>query len=314
MNNKKKILISFLSLALGFLLLGGILVYLYRKQVDVPDYSGFNYYLLPLLAISTWLHNFIMAEKWHMIVKVDGKNRIEKRHLFKYVIYSSLLGQVIPFFISSLGIRGIVSKKMGISSVGSGVLSALYDHFFDILVLALVLLPTLLILFELVRTEYVVGIVVLLLFSSMLYIASFGIKTINYFTSIIQDIKPRKDIITMPARVTNTLLVKLYVFSILRFINLVLLGYFIALIINIDIGPLTIFLATPFSQLATILTVTPGGLGTMEWTWIGILPIFSVTYQEASIFALAHRVFSVSALAFVYLVVLISKPLLKPRS
>jgi uncharacterized membrane protein YbhN (UPF0104 family) len=43
----------------------------------------------------------------------------------------------------------------------------------------------------------------------------------------------------------------------------------------------------PLAQLTVLISITPGGLGVLEWTWASSLHMMGVSFTEAAVFVLA---------------------------
>ncbi|MES9934829.1 MAG: lysylphosphatidylglycerol synthase transmembrane domain-containing protein [Sedimenticola sp.] len=308
MINENRIKLSLVSFCIGLLLVLLVFYLLPETGIGFHDrLDSLRYQYAILILFSIFLHHYIMAVKWRFVsVELAGDSRQPLIFYYGYVVLSSVIGQVIPHYVGSVGVRAVAMKFHGVSSARRGAAFSVYDHLFDLFVLGVLIVPAVSYIFGWIELWHAAAIsaVVFVLAGAVLVVhmeRAFDLmlvvlkRVLDLFGSrkaADYDLKAR-----IPERVfEREVVLKLIFLSLLRYFNLVLFGFLIALFISVDIELLEMVMLTPLAQLATILTITPGGLGTMEWTWIGMLPQIGHSYQEASVYALFHRLVGVGGL------------------
>ncbi|NJL51728.1 MAG: hypothetical protein HC930_04990 [Hydrococcus sp. SU_1_0] len=136
MLNKKNIISSVLSLAIGFFLVWLILRF---TEVDVDEIIASFYGLNPLyagLAISTLIiHTFLTAYKWGLVTqKLTPDNQQPLKFYLFYTTLGSLTMQFMPQYVGMVMVQNIALRAHKISSFSRGFLSIIYDQFFNMLV------------------------------------------------------------------------------------------------------------------------------------------------------------------------------------
>ena len=301
MLTKKNVISSFLSLALGFVLVWLILRF---TEVDLEQIIQSFYSLNPFytgLAITALIiHTWLTAYKWGLVTqKLTPDNQQPLRFYLFYTTLGSLTMQFMPQYVGMVMVQNLALRVHKISSFSRGFLTVVYDQFFNLLI-PLLLFPT--------SILYVLGYISLSV-AVWLWIAtitlthfiinkwhrrliSWLIKTLTW----VKQLKSRKKPSNKAEIATgeNSILSKkftlyLYWISVVRYMVWIVRGILIAIAGGFKFKLWAIAFISPIVQLAMLLSFTPANLGLMEFSWIGLLGLFDVPDASAVKFALMQR-------------------------
>ena len=311
MLNKKNVISSVLSLALGFFLVWLILKF---TDVDLEQVVASFYSLNPLyagLAITTLIvHTFLTAYKWGLVTqKLTPDNQQPLKFYLFYTTLGSLTMQFMPQYVGMVMVQNLALRLHKISSLSKGFLSVVYDQFFNLLI-PLLLFPTSII--------YVLGYislgVAIFVWIATIILTHFIINKWHrsLISSLIKaltwvkQLKSGKNKSSQPEIATgnDSVLGKdftlyLYWISVVRYVVWMIRGVLIAIAGGFKIKLWAIAFISPIVQLAMLLSFTPANLGFMEFSWIGLLGLFDVVDDVAVKFALMQRFLYVVAVVII---------------
>lgn len=315
MLNRKNVISSILSLALGFFLVWLILKF---TEVDLEQVVSSFYSLNPLyagLAITTLIiHTVLTAYKWGLVTqKLTPDNHQPLKFYLFYTTLGSLTMQFMPQYVGMVMVQNLALRIHKISSFSKGFLSVVYDQFFNLLI-PLLLFPT--------SILYVLGYislgVAIFIWIATIILTHFIINKwhrslisclINALTWVKQ-LKSGKSQVKESAMTTNNSSVNdsilgkkftlyLYWISVVRYVVWMIRGVLIAIAGGFKIKLWAIAFISPIVQLAMLLSFTPANLGFMEFSWIGLLGLFDVVDDVAVKFALMQRFLYVVAVVII---------------
>ena len=311
MLNKKNVISSVLSLAVGFVLVWLVLRF---TEVDVEEIVASFYSLNPLfagLAIATLIvHTVLTAYKWGLVTQklTPDSDRPLRFYLF-YTTLGSLTMQFMPQYVGMVMVQNIALRVHKISSFSKGFLSVIYDQFFNLLI-PLLLFPTSLL--------YVLGYislgVAIFIWVATIVLTHFVINRwhrplISFLIRTLTWVKQRKN--RNQIAVNNNIntsqdsilgknfTLYLYWISVVRYAVWIVRGILIAMAGGFKIKLWAIAFISPIVQLAMLLSFTPANLGFMEFSWIGLLGLFDVLKDVAVQFALMQRFLYVVAVVII---------------
>ena len=311
MLNKKNVISSILSLALGFFLVWLILKF---TDVDLEQVLTTFYSLNPLyagLAITTLIiHTILTGYKWGLVTqKLTPDNQQPLKFYLFYTTLGSLTMQFMPQYVGMVMVQNLALRIHKVSSFSKGFLSVVYDQFFNFLI-PLLLFPT--------SVLYVLGYislgVAIFIWIATIVLTHFIInkwhrRLISFFIKAltwVKQLKSKKSKIEQPAIATNndSILGKeftlyLYWISVVRYIVWIIRGVLIAIAGGFKIKLWAIAFISPIVQLAMLLSFTPANLGFMEFSWIGLLGLFDVADGVSVQFALMQRFLYVVAVVII---------------
>lgn len=259
---------------------------------------------------TTLLHCAITALKWRLVTRVTARGADLGLGFYAYTALIGLLGQVLPMHVALLAGRSVALRGHARVPLRRGAGGVLYDQAFDLLVPALMLVPLLLVLGAAVSLRTGTLIAVLLALAAGVALATLGEPVIRAVLGPLVGRLParwresaalRSLQQDRPALASRVTLATLYGYSLLRFSNLVLRAWLVAWTLNLNISWMVILFANGAVTLSLILAFVPGGLGVVEWGWVGMLLAFGVPAEAAAHYAISSRLFALAALAIVNL-------------
>ena len=309
MLNKKNVISSVLSLALGFLLVWLILRF---TEVDLEEIVASFYSLNPLyagLAITALIiHTFLTAYKWGLVTqKLTPDNEQPLKFYLFYTTLGSLTMQFMPQYVGMVMVQNLALRVHKISSFSKGFLSVIYDQFFNLLI-PLLLFPTA-ILYALSYISLSVAIwmwiatiiaVHFLINKWHRRLISFLISALTWVKQLKSGSKPETKVETgKDSILSKNFTLYLYWISVVRYMVWIVRGVLIAIAGGFKIKLWAIAFVSPIVQLAMLFSFTPANLGLMEFSWIGLLRLFSVPDAVAVQFSLMQRFLYIVAVVIV---------------
>lgn len=311
MLNKKNIISSVLSLALGVFLVWLILRF---TEVNLNEVVATFYSLNPLfagLAISTLiLHTFFTAYKWGLVTqKLTPDNQQPLKFYLFYTTLGSLTMQFMPQYVGMVMIQNFALRAHKISSFSRGFLSIIYDQFFNMLVPLLLFPAAMLYVLKYISLSVAVFLSIASIIATHFIINKWHRRLISWLIKTLTWFKQLKSGKNAAASLEigsgqDSILGKdftlyLYWVSVVRYIVWIVRGLFIAIAGGFKIKLWAVFFVTPIVQLAMLISFTPANLGFMEFSWIGLLELFEVPGEVAVQFSLMQRFLYVVAVVII---------------
>ena len=310
MLNKKNIISSVLSLALGFFLIWLILRF---TDVDLKEVVARFYSLNPLfagLAIATLIvHTLLTAYKWGLVTQklTPDSQQPLKFYLF-YTTLGSLTMQFMPQYVGMVMVQNLALRLHKIGSFSRGFLSIIYDQFFNLLIPLLLFPTSVLYVLSYISLPVALFIWIATIIGTHFIINRWHRRLISLLIKTLTWIKQRKSgknksqpeaAPTSDSILSKQFTLYLYWISVVRYLVWIVRGVFIAIAGGFKIKLWAIAFISPIVQLAMLLSFTPANLGFMEFSWIGLLDLFKVPAEVAVQFALMQRFLYVVAVVII---------------
>ena len=301
MLTKKNVISSVLSLALGFFLVWLILRF---TEVDLEQIVASFYSLNPLyagLAISALIvHTFLTAYKWGLVTqKLTPDNQQPTKFYLFYTTLGSLTMQFMPQYVGMVMVQNLALRVHKISSFSRGLLSVVYDQFFNFLIPLLLFPASILYVFGYVSLSVALFIWIATIIGTHFIIDRWHRRLISWLIKTLTWLKQLKAGKNKAERTeiavgNNSVLGKqftlyLYWISVVRYLVWIIRGVLIAIAGGFKMKLWAVAFISPIVQLAMLLSFTPANLGLMEFSWIGLLGLFDVPDASAVKFALMQR-------------------------
>jgi uncharacterized protein (TIRG00374 family) len=90
-------------------------------------------------------------------------------------------------------------------------------------------------------------------------------------------------------RIGREVLIKAYIFSIMKYVLTIIRFIFFTKAFNLNIPILVLIFGTPLGQIAYMFSFTPGGIGIFEAGWYGVLKYSGVDSQTGAMFVIGQR-------------------------
>jgi len=309
MLNKKNIISSVLSLALGFFLIWLILRF---TNVDLQEVATRFYSLNPWFtgfAITTLIiHTILTAYKWGLVTqKLTPDNQQPFKFYLFYTTLGSLTMQFMPQYVGMVMVQNLALRVHKVSSFSRGFLSVVYDQFFNLLIPLLLFPTSILYVLSYISLPVALFIWIATIIGTHFIINQWHRRLITGLIAALTWVKQRKSKRSSPstAAVSNDSILSkkftlyLYWISVVRYLVWIIRGIFIAIAGGFKIKLWAIAFISPIVQLAMLLSFTPANLGFMEFSWIGLLDLFNVPAEVAVQFALMQRFLYVVAVVII---------------
>ena len=311
MLNKKNIISSVLSLALGFFF---VWLILHFTEVDFDQVVASFYSLNPLLAglaiSSLIIHTFLTAFKWGLVTqKLTPDHQQPLKFYLFYTTLGSLTMQFMPQYVGMVMVQNLALRVHKISSFSRGFLSVIYDQFFNLLVPLLLFPASILYVLGYISLGVALFIWIATIIGTHFIINQWHRRLISWLIKTLTWVKqlksgknksPQPEItVTQDSILEKKFTLYLYWISVLRYLVWIIRGIFIAMAGGFKIKLWAVAFISPIVQLAMLLSFTPANLGFMEFSWIGLLDLFNVPGEVAVQFALMQRFLYVVAVVII---------------
>jgi uncharacterized protein (TIRG00374 family) len=212
-----------------------------------------------------------------------------------------MLAQVLPLQLCTVAVRSLALRRHEELPLRRGAASTIYDQFFDLLIPVVLLVPSLLYVSGWIAAAsfWLIGLSFLAI--TALAVSLWGFRLLVWGLrglAMLPVVGERFRILAgnLPERGEGTLfhrrmVATLFGLSLLRYSNWVGRIYLVAFATGLGISFLQVASALPVILMAFLIMITPGGLGVVEWGWVGVLALMQVPATTAAEFALVSRVF-----------------------
>lgn len=247
--------------------------------------------------------------KWRAVVRaVMPEEAPSWRRLIHYFFLARLTGLVAPLTVSDAGVR-VVSLRVGHRvSLTRATYTVYLERSFDLIVVLVTLLPSVLFLSGALGpggAGLLLALLALLpgllfhghpllaprLLTRLFLFLRRLVGRLPFAERLLTRGRPVAEAEELPIRESQALL--LYVMSLLGLLGLAVRFWFILRAVDIDIGLLPLLLTVPVAQLATILAITPGGLGILEAGWYGLFTLLGLPGPQIVLALVSARAFVV---------------------
>lgn len=233
--------------------------------------------------------------KWRICLRSMGETgAADARSLFHYFMIGRVLGLVVPMELGDLSARTMSLKFKHDLSVGRGTYSVYLERAFDVAASGILVVPSALFILDVVSAgaglaiaagSFVAGLVCFVAWGGRtirLLIQLFGLilKVASMIPGLRGRINPRAEIETLAMSDVGRVAPKLYLLSGLKFLWTALRFASVALATGMAVGIPDMLLFAPGAQLALVFSVTPGGLGVVDWSWSGLLLKIGVSRHD----------------------------------
>jgi len=301
------------SIAASFLLAGALILLLgAAAKIDLGALLETLVASHPLFAFgvlaSTFVHMGLSAYKWSLVtrrVSAGAAARAGPLFFMFYTCLGAVTAQVLPVHISMTAVRSIGLRFHQKVPVVRGAATSIYEQAFDLLVPALLLGPSLLVLFGGIGLAAWWSISLAGLAALGVGGAVWGSRAIDALSRGIARRRPGgapfetlrkalRDAAELEV-FEGGLIATIFALSVLRYANLVLRAYLVVMATGLAIGLSDVLYVMPPVQLSSLITITPGALGVTEWTWSSLLALQGTSLALAGQFALLYRLVALAA-------------------
>jgi len=289
---------SFAGIVVASLLIAGLLNY---AGIDLRgvlrDIQIIPAWALVLIVLSMLFNILIGAQNWRLVVEHVSRPDNSGPGYFFYAVYTSVsafLGLFIPLQVSTTIVRSAALHIGGFSSIKKSTATALVSQIQDITIILLFAFPGILVIFWKINSlswlicEAILLVIGLIFFKTLFNPLAQKISSLNIGLRGRQ-IGVLRDGLTT-GLFDGTLMVRLYHYSLLKFVILALQSYLIAWIIGLRLSPEVMFSISAMARLSALIAFTPGNVGVAEWSWVGLLSLTGIATYDAGYFAVTSTV------------------------
>ena len=306
--NKKTIAYSVLSLILGF---ACIYLIIYFTPISWKDiylkFKKINLNYILLIIIVTFINNYFLAYKWKQVIQRLSEKQTKSQifYLF-YIVLGALVGIVIPRQLSMLTVQSLATNLHKVSNLSNGFLSAIYNQILNLVIPLLLVPPTILFALKYISLSVTIFLSVAIVCIAPLIIRKWQKPIIIFLLKIYYKLKKnhkgnKPDLLTEVPVLKPSFTIHLYWITVLFHALGIFRNYLVVIAAGLNIKLWIILLGTPLIYLAMLLSITPGNLGIMEWSWIGILELYNVSPQDAATFAILQRILLTLSIIFIFI-------------
>jgi uncharacterized protein (TIRG00374 family) len=224
--------------------------------------------------------------KWRVCLQSMGEPcAADVRSLFHYFMVGRVLGLVVPMELGDLCARTMSLKFKHDLSLGRGTYSVYLERSFDVAVSAVLLVPSALFILGVVGPGAGMAIALIGFAAGLVCFAAWGRQTLHFLVGLFglilrgvsripglrNRVKAQSEIQNLAVADIGRVAAKLYLLSGLKFLWTALRFAVVAMATGMAVGVSEILLFAPGAQLALVFSVTPGGLGVVDWSWSGLL-------------------------------------------
>ncbi|MFZ1947970.1 MAG: lysylphosphatidylglycerol synthase transmembrane domain-containing protein [bacterium] len=283
---------------------------------------------LPLVACFAFTAGIAMTgvARWRICLKSVGESgTIGIRSLFYYFMLGRVLGLVVPMEIGDFGARTLSLKAGHSVPIGRASYSVYLDRTFDVVVSAILLVPSALFILGVVGRDAGLAIGAGAFAAGLACFALLGRQTMELVVALFRlllgaickvpgirtRVNARAEIEALECARHRSVAVKLYLLSGLKFLFTALRFGAVALAMDLGAGVADMVLFAPGAQFALVFSVTPGGLGVVDWSWLGLLLKIGVPRSDGVPYLVTQRI---SVLISVLVLAAVAKALHKRGS
>lgn len=307
---RKSVIISILLTVFGLVVIAFILRY---SGISIKGLKGafmsFNIRSLIAVIIATFGIIFFLSEKWRTVINALIEIKKEIKGYFCYYSALGLLSNTLVPHIGNYTFK-IVSLK-GLYNVPPkiGALSVLIEQLFDIVVIIIVTLPSLLFASGMISAVNAILLVVLFGLTALFVsvnrpkaVFAVMLSAYRFLRGFLRrpiqenELKPNlENAVTFD----NAIDAKLLLYSYLKYAFTVLKLYLIMAALKMRVTYIDIFLLTTLVQIVVIIGSTPCALGTSEAGWFGALMLLGIGKSDIGNFLVVERVIGTATMVFV---------------
>ena len=257
-----------------------------------------------LVVVATGLLVFVSAWRWRLVLSgLDPGSEYPLFSLFRVIGLGLALGMFVQQDIGLAASRLTYLSRGGHMPIERASYSVFLDRWLDLVILAVAAPASALFVGGLIGSGLAIGItlalvVVLLVVSLARPGAITALFSIGFAAtvSVVRKIVRR----SLPGisatgegpfqELTGRQLTYIMALSLVRLTVVGVRTWLVVLALGIDLNVLTTFLLVPMAQLALLILLTPGGLGTYDGGWYGLLLLQDVSAGESLAFIVMLRV------------------------
>jgi len=226
------------------------------------------------------------ALKWKVAIGSMGdRGATHLGSLIHYFMIGRVLGLVVPMDVGDFAARTASLKMDHAMPIGRASYTVYLDRAFDVVVAGILLLPSILFIVGAVGVGVGITIYCFAFLAGLLCFVFLGKQTTDLLHALFHllfkaickipglrrrvDSQAERALLTAPG--SESVARTLYLLSGLKFLFTAARFASIALAMRLEVGALAMLLFAPGAQFAAVFSFTPGGMGIVDWSWVGLL-------------------------------------------
>lgn len=270
-------------------------------------------YILLILAFA-FLTLLLKSIRWSLIVRIlTDKDKLPRGFFFYYTCISTLMTQIISQAFVNIGVKTLSLKYKQNVNVIEGSSTGVIEHVLNILVILASVLPSFLFVTKIIPIPLAIAlslilIICILVLTNYYYylllkytyaIISFVYKIIGKIPFLKRFASYDLSFTDATSEIKKTCALKLLIFSVLIYYALLIRYYIYGGALGIDIPFFQLVLTFPIVYIINAIGITPGSIGISEFGWFGVLLFIGVGREDASIYIISQRIFSIISILIV---------------
>ncbi|MBU1863839.1 MAG: flippase-like domain-containing protein [Candidatus Omnitrophica bacterium] len=259
---------------------------------------------LIIIVIVTFFVIFCTSIKWQLVLTdLMGTNHINKMYILYLAAIGIISNNIIPH-IGNYGLKAASMKTHYNVSVVTSTFSVLIEQLFDLFVLMLFIVPSLLFFLHVISLQGALFFVVVsalsvwfLFMFNHTFVMKLIMKGYTILYALVKKIPflKKKMVADVSAvndalKLSRTTVTKLFLYSYIRYIFMIIRNYLVILSLHMDVSFGALLLAAPLVQAIILVGFIPGALGTLEAGWFSVLALLGVDRMHIGLFLVSVRV------------------------
>jgi uncharacterized protein (TIRG00374 family) len=247
------------------------------------------------------LHGVVgMLSGWRLQLAAEvvaGRPLASWRRFYHLSMTARALAIILPRSVSTFGGKSVGLRAMGLS-LRRGLWAILIDNGFDIVLLAALSIPGVFLLQGAIGVPLFLWLLVVVTALTAVIVwwatqphrLDFLFRWIQRWRWLAQKLKLEGETAVLPLPTPRQ---SLHILAITFAIHILLAftAYALAQAIDLSLSWISFLAIQPITQLSLGAAIAPGGLGTYDFTWLGLLLLVGVAQAEANIYAVAQRIY-----------------------
>ncbi|MGI9394952.1 MAG: lysylphosphatidylglycerol synthase transmembrane domain-containing protein [Boseongicola sp.] len=263
-----------------------------------------------LIIVASFIQIAISAEKWRIVLGALANNddaNIPRRFFVGTSAIAALSSQFLTVYAASIFVRSVAGRVYGLR-IATSAGSSGFEQLFDVAVLFVFFVPTVVTLLLLEGILFWVGLAILSLAVAVIGLA-FVTKWVRSRDGAVSGHKSgRFSLVASKLKLSmgrdkqRAVAEKsqvLFSLSVIRFVAMFFRAAVVAWAAGYIFDLKSLILAFTAAQASQLASLTPGNLGIFEWSWAGILAYLGNPFDAAIEFAILLRICSLVSIVLV---------------
>jgi len=290
---------------------------------DINRLPPLNSYFLIASILIIGIAQSIFSIRWGLVVNGMSDHPISLFTCYVYALTSLATGLVISQTASLFVVRSVALQQKENMPIGRSIATVLIDKLFDLFIVLCYLLPSILLVLNVIDLDiFVLSILLILISVSLLMYWRYKIwitalqSLISFALTLFSRIKFVQRL--LKAQLVSNLqkiefldilphrtVIIVYLITLIGEVFLVLRSWLVAQAVGLDVHIVLLFAGVIITQSSIVLAITPGGIGILETVWYFTLLSSNSNTGSIALFLIVHRLVGTLANILLWLLSLI---------